>query len=90
MLYVFFVLECRQNFSEDDSEEEEEEPSQHRQDVEQEQNKDMQLNLEVDERFVLPSGQEIEKDILPLNGYSVYIKMGYMHVCWWECGVTLG
>ncbi|KAJ6658365.1 hypothetical protein lerEdw1_020637 [Lerista edwardsae] len=58
-----------QDFSEDDSEEEEEEPSQHRQDVEQEQNEDMQLNLEADERFVLPSGQEIEKDILPLSIY---------------------
>ncbi|XP_061493286.1 probable 28S rRNA (cytosine(4447)-C(5))-methyltransferase [Rhineura floridana] len=54
-----------QAFSEDDSDsEDEEETLPHKQDVEQEQNKeaDLQLNVETDECFVLPSGQEIEKE----------------------------
>lgn len=78
---MFLFPECRQAFSDDDSEEEEE-PLQHRQDAEQEQNEDgeMQLNLDADERFVLPSGQEIEKDILPLSGCPLYSKMG-IHAC---------
>ncbi|XP_053158769.1 probable 28S rRNA (cytosine(4447)-C(5))-methyltransferase [Hemicordylus capensis] len=53
-----------EGFSEDSSEEEEEDPLQQKPEGEQEQNKetDLQLNLEADERFVLPSGQEIEKE----------------------------
>uniref|UniRef100_A0A8D0HCX6 NOP2 nucleolar protein n=1 Tax=Sphenodon punctatus TaxID=8508 RepID=A0A8D0HCX6_SPHPU len=38
---------------------------------EEEEDKDLQLNVEMDERFVLPSGQEIEReDILSLRGYE--------------------
>ncbi|XP_020659842.3 28S rRNA (cytosine(4447)-C(5))-methyltransferase [Pogona vitticeps] len=55
-----------QGFGEDDSEDDEEEETlPHKQDdVKDEQNKDgdLQLNVDTDERFVLPSGQEIEKE----------------------------
>ncbi|XP_060092895.1 probable 28S rRNA (cytosine(4447)-C(5))-methyltransferase [Heteronotia binoei] len=50
-----------QDLCEEDSEEEEEEEKEPpKQDETQET--DLQLNVEVDERFVLPSGQEIEKE----------------------------
>ncbi|XP_062985053.1 probable 28S rRNA (cytosine(4447)-C(5))-methyltransferase [Elgaria multicarinata webbii] len=49
-----------QSSSEDDSEDEETAP--HKQDVEQDKETDLQLNVEADESFVLPSGQEIEKE----------------------------
>ncbi|XP_060618627.2 28S rRNA (cytosine(4447)-C(5))-methyltransferase [Anolis sagrei] len=48
-------------FSEDDSEDEEESPP-HQQEEDTDKDADLQLNIDADERFVLPSGQEIEKE----------------------------
>ncbi|KAM9174129.1 28S rRNA (cytosine(4447)-C(5))-methyltransferase [Pangshura tecta] len=52
----------REGFSEDDSEEEEERVSSRSKGQEEEEDTDLQLNMEIDEQFVLPSGEEIEKE----------------------------
>uniref|UniRef100_A0A670ZPW0 NOP2 nucleolar protein n=1 Tax=Pseudonaja textilis TaxID=8673 RepID=A0A670ZPW0_PSETE len=61
-----FLLDCREDISEDDSEEETP-PSKQRTEQEEEKDTNLKLNVEAEECFVLPSGQEIEKeDILIL------------------------
>nr|XP_056704409.1 probable 28S rRNA (cytosine(4447)-C(5))-methyltransferase [Euleptes europaea] len=52
----------QEGLSEDDSEEEEEEEKESQPPHDETQETDLQLNVESDERFVLPSGQEIEKE----------------------------
>ncbi|XP_073167389.1 28S rRNA (cytosine(4447)-C(5))-methyltransferase isoform X2 [Lepidochelys kempii] len=52
----------REGLSEDDSEEEEERVSGRSKEQEDEEDTDLQLNMEIDEQFVLPSGEEIERE----------------------------
>ncbi|KAM7178711.1 28S rRNA (cytosine(4447)-C(5))-methyltransferase [Macrochelys suwanniensis] len=52
----------REGLSEDDSEEEEERVSSQSKGQEEEEDADLQLNMEIDEQFVLPSGEEIERE----------------------------
>lgn len=60
-MQIGFLLGCRQDISEDDSEDETP-PSKQRVEQEEEKDADLQLNMEAEECFVLPSGQEIEKE----------------------------
>ncbi|KAJ7317566.1 hypothetical protein JRQ81_003728 [Phrynocephalus forsythii] len=64
--------------SEEDEEEEEEERLPRTTDAKEEQNKDgdLQLNVDPDERFVLPSGQEIEKEDILCPGWSLTEYLG--------------
>nr|XP_042711017.1 probable 28S rRNA (cytosine(4447)-C(5))-methyltransferase isoform X2 [Chrysemys picta bellii] len=52
----------REGLSEDDSEDEEEWVSSRSKGQEEEEDTDLQLNMEIDEQFVLPSGEEIERE----------------------------
>lgn len=67
-MILFFVL--REGLSEDDSEEEEdeeeeeeaEEANKQKMGQKEEEGPDLQLNLDVDEQFKLPTSEEIEKE----------------------------
>uniref|UniRef100_A0A8C0GS82 NOP2 nucleolar protein n=1 Tax=Chelonoidis abingdonii TaxID=106734 RepID=A0A8C0GS82_CHEAB len=60
--------------SEDDSEEEEERVSSRSKGQEEEEDADLQLNMEIDEQFVLPSGEETEREnILPSNPPDLHL-----------------
>ncbi|CAM5078103.1 unnamed protein product [Natator depressus] len=64
----------REGLSEDDSEEEEERVSGRSKEQEDEEDTDLQLNMEIDEQFVLPSGEEIEREnILPSNPPDLHL-----------------
>lgn len=59
-------LVLREGLSEDDSEEEEERVSGPSMGQEKEEDTDLQLNMETDEKFLLPSSEVMEKEnILP-------------------------
>lgn len=66
MSILFFIP--RGGLSEDDSEEEEEEEeeaeetSRQKTGQKEEESKDLQLNLDIDEQFKLPTNEEIEKE----------------------------
>lgn len=66
-MILFFVL--REGLSEDDSEEEEEEEEEEAEEAskqkmgqKEEEGPDLQLNLDIDEQFKLPTSEEIEKE----------------------------
>uniref|UniRef100_A0A8C4VM16 NOP2 nucleolar protein n=1 Tax=Gopherus evgoodei TaxID=1825980 RepID=A0A8C4VM16_9SAUR len=63
-----------EGLSEGDSEEEEERVSSRSKGQEEEEDTDLQLNMEIDEQFVLPSGEEIEKEnILPSHPPDLHL-----------------
>ncbi|XP_059671678.1 probable 28S rRNA (cytosine(4447)-C(5))-methyltransferase [Gavia stellata] len=71
----------RGGLSEDDSEEEEEEASRQKMGQKEEENPDLQLNLDIDEQFKLPTNEQIEKDAEPPDLHIIHQRIkGNMEV----------